>query len=57
MRVFFIDTYETGKEKDFENIERKRLKKNIRLISRWICLYTPGCLTLTATFLPLYVAL
>ena len=57
MRVFFIDTYETGMLKDFEKRERVLLKKNIRLMSVSMYLSTPGCLTLTATFCPLYLAL
>lgn len=38
------------REKSFE-------KKKSKLTSLLICLSTPGCLTLTATFLPWYLAL
>lgn len=46
-----------GISNEYEIIEKSLEKKKRRLTSLLMCLSTPGCLTLTATFLPWYLAL
>lgn len=55
--VLFIECYVMGILKDLEKKPKNRLTENSKFISLSMYLSIPGCLTLTATFFPLYLAL